>query len=98
LGIVRGSARLVFGDESGVTVEVEAGDVAVIPAGVGRCNSESSDDFLVVGAYQHGKFWDLRTGEPGERSEVLENIRKVQLPGIDPVFGDVGPLAEHWAG
>jgi uncharacterized protein YjlB len=27
LGIVRGSARLPFGGESGVTVEIEAGDV-----------------------------------------------------------------------
>ena len=97
LGIVRGSARLVFGGESGVTVEVEAGDVAVIPAGVGHCNSGSSDDFLVVGAYPRGQSWDLRTGEPDERPEVLENIRKVPLPGADPVFGDKGPLAEHWA-
>ena len=97
LGIVRGTARLAFGGESGATVEVEAGDVAVIPAGVGHCNSGSSDDFLVVGAYPRGQSWDLRTGEPDERPEVLENIRKVPLPGADPVFGDEGSLAEHWA-
>ena len=98
LGIVRGTARLVFGGESGVTIEVEAGDVAVIPAGVGHCNSGSSDDFLVVGAYPWGQSWDLRTGEPGERPQVLENIRKVSLPGADPVFCDEGPLTKHWSG
>lgn len=55
LGIVRGSARLTFGGESGVTVEAEAGDVPWIPAAVGHCNSGSSDDFLVVGAYPRGQ-------------------------------------------
>jgi uncharacterized protein YjlB len=38
----------------------------------------------------------LRTGEPDERPEVLENIRKVPLPEADPVFGNEGPLLEHW--
>ncbi|TCJ18118.1 cupin domain-containing protein [Rubrobacter taiwanensis] len=96
LGVVRGSARITFGGESGVTVEVAAGDVAVIPAGVGHCNAGSSGDFTVVGAYPRGQSWDLRTGEPGERPEVLENIRRVPLPETDPLFGENGPLAEHW--
>jgi uncharacterized protein YjlB len=96
LGVVRGSARIAFGGEAGVTAEVEAGDVVVIPAGVGHCNLGSSGGFLVVGAYPRGQSWDLRTGEPGERPEVLENIRKVPLPETDPVFGDEGPLVEHW--
>lgn len=42
--------------------------------------------------------YDLRTGEDGERPEVLENIRIVALPGSDPLFGDGGPLVRHWAG
>ena len=71
-------------------------DVVVIPAGVGHCNLGSSGGFLVVGAYPEGQSWDLRTGEPDERPEVLENIRKVPLPRTDPVFGDEGPLHEHW--
>ena len=96
LGIVRGTARIAFGGEAGITVEVAAGDVVVIPAGVGHRNLGSSRDFLVVGAYPGGQYWDLRTGEPDERPEVLENIRKVPLPRTDPVFGDEGPLHEHW--
>ena len=97
LGIVRGTARLAFGGESGVTLELEAGDVAVIPAGVGHCNSGSSEDFLVVGAYPPAQSWDLRTGKPGERPEVLENIRRITLAGLDPVFGNEWPLAKYWA-
>ena len=96
LGIVRGTARIALGGEAGVTVEVATGDVVVIPAGVGHRNLGSSADFLVVGAYPEGQSWDLRTGEPDERPEVLENIRKVPLPGSDPVFAPEGPLHEYW--
>ncbi len=93
---MRGPARIAFGGPAGVTVEVATGDVVVIPAGVGHRNLGSSGDFLVVGAYPEVQSWDLRTGEPDERPEVLENIRKVPLPRTDPVFGDEGPLHEHW--
>lgn len=97
LGIAGGSARITFGGAAGVTVEVGAGDVAVIPAGVGHCNAGSSGDFLVIGAYPPGQSWDLRTGDPDERPGVLENIRNVPLPGTDPVFGKEGPLTERWS-
>ena len=69
----------------------------MILTGVGHCNSGSSDDFLVVGAYPRGQSWDLRTGESGERSEILENIRRGPFPRADRVFGVEGPLAEPWA-
>jgi uncharacterized protein YjlB len=98
LGIVSGTARLAFGGELGVTIVVEAGDVAVISAGVGHCNSGSREEFLVVGAYPRGQHCDLRTGEPGERAEVIENIRRVPFTGADPVFGNEGPLTGYWAG
>ncbi|MEW6637254.1 MAG: cupin domain-containing protein [Actinomycetota bacterium] len=96
LGVVGGSARLALGGEGGIVVEVGAGDVVVIPAGVGHRNLGSSPDFLVVGAYPRGQSWDLRTGEPDERPEVLENIRNVSLPESDPVFGAGGPLIARW--
>lgn len=44
-----------------------------------------------------GQSWDLHTGEPGERPEILENIRRVPLAGLDPVFGDEWPLAKYRA-
>ncbi|MGI8909157.1 MAG: cupin domain-containing protein [Rubrobacteraceae bacterium] len=97
LAVVGGGASLTFGGGSGVTLEVEAGDVVVIPAGVGHKNDGSRDGFSVIGAYPRGQeSWDLRTGEPDERPEILENIRNVPLPEKDPVFGEEGPLLEHW--
>jgi uncharacterized protein YjlB len=53
----------------------------------------------VVGAYTKGQeSYDLRTGEAGERPEVLENIRGVPLPEMDPLFGKGGPLTGRWSG
>ena len=54
LGIVRVTARLAFGGESGVALVLETGDVAVTVAGVGQCNPRAGEGFLVVDAYPHG--------------------------------------------
>lgn len=98
LAVVGGSASITFGGPGGETVEVAAGDVVVIPAGVGHRNGGSSGDFSVVGAYPRGQEnYDLRTGEEGERPEVLENIRNVALPESDPLYGAEGPLVRGWA-
>jgi uncharacterized protein YjlB len=99
LMVVGGSARIAFGGPEGEIVEIKAGDVVVIPAGVGHCNAGSSGDFAVVGAYPRGQEdYDLRTGEEGERPGVLENIRDVLLPEADPLFGEGGSLLQRWSG
>ena len=99
LCVVGGEARITFGGPEGETVEVEAGDVVVIPAGVGHCNEGSGGGFSVVGAYPEGQEdYDLRTGAEGERPEVLENIRNVPLPERDPLLGGGGPLLGRWSG
>ena len=41
--------------------------------------------------------YDLRTGEDGERPEILENVRNVSLPESDPLFGEKGPLTQRWS-
>ncbi|HKH12510.1 MAG TPA: cupin domain-containing protein [Rubrobacter sp.] len=98
LCVVGGRARVAFGGPEGETVEVEAGDVVVIPAGVGHCRESSGGGFSVVGAYPKGQEdYDLRTGEEGDRPGVLENIRDVPLPEADPLFGGGGPLPGRWS-
>lgn len=99
LAVVGGRASITFGGPGGDTVEVEAGDLVVIPAGVGHCRESSGGGFTVVGAYPRGQEgYDLRTGEEGDRPEVLENIRNVPLPEADPLFGEGGPLLRRWSG
>lgn len=98
LGIARGQALVAFGGPRGRTVALRAGDVAVIPAGVGHCNAGADGDFLVVGAYPGGADWDVRRGLKAERDEVRRNIAAVGLPAADPVAGPGGPLIGAWRG
>ena len=97
LCVVGGSASITFGGPEGETIEVSAGDAVVIPAGVGHRNEGSNSRFSVIGAYPSGQEnYDLRTGEEGERPEVLENIRNAALPESDPLFGEEGSLVRGW--
>jgi uncharacterized protein YjlB len=96
LGIAAGSVRVRLGGEGGATLELRAGDVVVIPAGVAHKNEGASPDLLVVGAYPAGQRPDMcgpATQEPGQ---ALGNIRAVALPVCDPVYGKTGPLLQHW--
>ena len=96
LGIVRGHARVRFGGEAGLMVELDAGDVVAIPAGVGHRNLGASPDLLVVGAYPDGGEPDICTGTAREHAHALDSVPNVPAPDRDPVFGDAGPLVERW--
>jgi uncharacterized protein YjlB len=96
LFVFSGSAKVQLGGESGVIETIGAGDVIVIPAGVGHKNLGASGDFHVVGAYPPQQNVDMNYGKPGERPRVDENIARLSLPSTDPVFGKSGPLLDHW--
>lgn len=97
LGVFRGRATACFGGEHGVRMTVSAGDVVVIPAGVGHKGLEASPDLGIVGAYPACTGPDLCRGLPEERPACLEAIARVALPDRDPVYGARGPLREHWS-
>ena len=94
LGIYRGEASVRLGGPSAgaVTVTLHAGDIVIIPAGVGHCNLGSSADFGVVGAYPEGRRWDICRGQPGDRPGADERIAALPLPGNDPLGGPGGPM------
>lgn len=96
LGIYSGSALLHLGGEKGQKVEVKAGDIIVIPAGVGHKNLGSSQDFGVVGAYPDGRSWDIMRGQPGERPKADERIAALPVPSFDPFLGKQGGLVGVW--
>lgn len=96
LGIYRGSATVQLGGDGGLTVELSAGDVVVIPAGVAHKNLGSSPDFGVVGAYPVGQQWDMNYGKDAEHPQVDRNIARVPKPDQDPLYGAQGPLTERW--
>ena len=94
LGIARGSAVVRFGGERGRDVEVEAGDVVVIPAGVGHKRQSASDDFLVVGAYPPDMEADLIKADPADYEAAQKRIAELPMPRTDPVTGKTGGLTE----
>jgi|SRR6185503_45072 len=93
LGVYAGSALLQLGGERGEKIEVTAGDILIIPAGVGHKNM-SSEGLGIVGAYPDGRDWDVKKGLPGERPTVDENIAKLPIPAADPLWGK--NLAQIW--
>jgi len=98
LGIARGTARVRLGGESGQTVELAAGDVVVIPAGVAHKREAASGDLLVIGAYPQGQHPDMCRAEAGQHDRAAANIADVKLPGADPVTGSAEPLLACWRG
>ncbi len=95
LGVYQGTALLHLGGEQGNKVRVSAGDIIVIPAGVGHKNLES-DGLGIVGAYPDGRNWDVNRGLPGERPKTDENIAALPKPATDPFLGKNDGLKKIW--
>jgi uncharacterized protein YjlB len=95
LGIYSGTALLHLGGEQGQKIEVKAGDIIVIPAGVGHKDLESSN-LGVVGAYPDGRSWDLNRGLDGERPQTDKNIAALPVPVTDPLQGKGEGLTKIW--
>ncbi len=98
LGIATGRAEVMFGGPRGRTVRVGAGDVVVIPAGVGHRNMGQSPDLLVVGAYPGGADYDICRGDPADHARAKAAVARVPRPMTDPIAGPDGPLRHIWSG
>jgi len=96
LGVARGHARVRFGGTKGEDVDLNPGDIAVLPAGTGHQRLAGSDDLVVIGAYPPGGKYNLCRGSRHEHAQALVTIPQVPLPASDPVFGATGPLPKLW--
>lgn len=96
LGISRGSINLKLGGHKGTDFLVSAGDVIVIPAGVGHFSLESRDDYQVIGGYPEGRDWNMIYDEADKYQVARENIEQLPVPKSDPIFGSDGPLTRLW--
>jgi uncharacterized protein YjlB len=96
LGVYRGHADVQLGGPNGITHRIHAGDVLILPAGIAHKNLGASPDFAVIGAYPIGQSWDMNYGRAGERPQADENIARVPLPSLDPVYGETGALLQEW--
>ena len=55
LGVARGQATVLFGGPNGRELQVGAGDIVIVPAGVGHCNKAQSLDLLVSVCQENGR-------------------------------------------
>lgn len=98
MGIARGRARVRFGGERGREIDLNAGDVVVLPAGTGHQCLRAGPDLMVIGAYPPKGRYDLCRGSKAEHAKAVGSIAQVPLPEQDPVFGAGGPLLTLWRG
>ena len=96
LGVYEGDTIIKLGGENGVKVEIEKGDVLIIPAGIAHKNMGEKNQIKCVGAYPNGLDYDMNYGKPHEQIRTVENIWKLEVPLTDPVFGLQGEIQHYW--
>lgn len=94
--ICMGNATVILGGPGGKKVELEQGDVIILPAGVGHKCVTASENFLCVGCYPQGKDYDTNYGTEEELKTTLPNLTKIAIPQKDPVLGKNGFLKSYW--
>src|SRR5690349_5771758 len=89
LGIAEGKVSIRLGGENGSLFRLKAGDMLVLPAGVGHRRVGDDEGLKVIGAYPRGQsHYDMK--RKGRR------VPKVALPSTDPFYGAEGPLLGAW--
>jgi uncharacterized protein YjlB len=96
LGIARGAARVRFGGARGKELDVNPGDVAILPAGTGHQRLAANHALLVVGAYPPQGTYDLCRATPDDHARARATIPAVPRPQTDPLYGANGPLMRLW--
>ena len=96
LGCVAGSARVGFGGDHGIATDINAGDVVVIPAGVGHKRWSQRPGFLVVGGYPLGQHGAVTSASDIDLETAIRESTAVPAPISDPVFGSTAGLPEIW--
>ena len=89
LACISGRALVALGGESGARVEIAAGDVVLIPAGVGHRRLDASSDFRVVGGYAGARPYDMNYAGGTGHARALQAIAALPDPERDPVTGKV---------
>lgn len=94
LGVFRGQALARLGGPNGSEQMLYAGDVLVLPAGVGHACAQAEDDFCMVGAYPPGQTWEVERGDPATLAAAQARVASVDIPKDTPIGGALATLWE----
>jgi uncharacterized protein YjlB len=96
LACVAGEARIGFGGDTGIVAHLTAGDVCVIPAGVGHKRIEANGGFQVAGGYPPGQEGNIVRPGDMDDAEIDAEIGRLALPRHDPVTGGEDGVVAVW--
>jgi len=96
LGVYSGEVTAQFGGDDGIVITAQPGDVIVLPAGTGHKKLSSHGALGIVGAYPAGQRPDMCTPLLSNPKRGAAAVGRVLLPQRDPVYGNGGPLFNHW--
>jgi len=89
LGIASGKVTVRLGGDRGRLFRLKAGDMLVLPAGVGHRRVSKDKGLEVVGAYPRGQsHFDMK--------RKGREVPQVSPPETDPYYGADGPLTLLW--
>jgi uncharacterized protein YjlB len=89
LGIAEGKVTVRLGGDSGRIFRLKAGDMLVLPAGVGHRRIGDDSGLKVIGAYPRGQSdFDMK-----REGHARPNA---PLPRTDPFYGEGGPVVRIW--
>ena len=96
LGIAKGTASVQLGGEKGEILDLEAGDLLVLPAGTGHKCITHDGGLEVIGAYPVGQQDYTLCRDKTDCERAADKIAAVPLPQTDPFYGVSGPLLSCW--
>lgn len=112
LSILSGDATLRFGGEGDaeyvvesvnsdvpIEIDISAGDVIVVPAGVAHRHVEERHGFSMLGSYVRGVSWDMNNCKNvQEEKSAIEKIKKLPPLESDPLYGNCedSPVKRFW--
>lgn len=91
LGCAKGWMGIVVFGKGGEKLQLDAGDIVVMPAGVAHEMAGHSDDIMMVGGYPDGRDWDniqeAFLSEDDYRA-AAKRIMMLPIPARDPATGE----------
>ena len=89
-----GTVRVQLGGAAGPVLDLAAGDVVALPAGIGHRRIGASADLLVVGAYPPGEppRESRAAADPTAHDAALVDVARTPDPPGNPVTGAPWPV------